>query len=318
MVYTSFIQHAPFLKRYYRYYLPFFPRAIRHLKIPKGYDLVLSSSHCVAKGISKDPAVPHITYCHTPMRYLWVMSDAYFEQNNKLAGKIFPLFKRYLKKWDLASNKNVDYFIGNSHHVAKRISQFYDRKAEVIHPPVETSRFSISNTVKDYYLIVSAFVPYKRIDLAISAFNELGLPLYVVGKGPEEKRLKRMAKPNVSFLGWRSTNELKNLLSECQAFIFPGEEDFGIAPVEAMASGRPVIAYKKGGALETVTDQTGVFFKEQTKEALSEAVTLFESQKSRFNPQAIRKHALIFDKESFKDKMREYIERHVIQRTNDR
>lgn len=310
---TSFLQKFPLIQSHYRYYLPLFPRAIERLQI-KNYDLLITSSHCVAKGITKEKNIPNISYCHTPMRYLWLMTDEYFQiKKNPVAKIIFSKMANSLKSWDLASNKNIDLFIANSETVRDRISRFYGRSSDVIYPPVDTNQFSISQKIEDYYLVVSAWVPYKKIDLAIRAFIQLGYPLIIVGRGPEEATLKKLTgeRKNIRFLDWQTPKNLSQLFCHCKAFIFPGEEDFGITPVEAMASGRPVIAFARGGALETVTPETGIFFNEQTPEALIEAVLKFESERDRFHSEEIRKHALKFDKSVFKRKLKEYIEMRI-------
>ncbi len=308
---TSFLQKFPLLSSHYRYYLPLFPKAIEGLKI-KNYDLLITSSHCAAKGITKEAGIPHLCYCYTPMRYLWIKTDDYFQKKkNPISQIAFSGISSYLKTWDLASNKKVDRFIAISHAISERIQRYYQRTADIIYPPVETDQFFISKEIKNYYLIVSALVPYKKIDLAIKAFNRLNYPLVIAGQGPESAYLQKKSNKNITFLGWQSGDHLAGLFSRCKAFIFPGEEDFGIAPVEAMASGRPVIAYAGGGALETVTEETGIFFKEQTVDSLIEAILLFEREKQRFNPEKIREHALRFDKEIFKETFRDYVEKYI-------
>lgn len=316
---TSFIQKLPFAEKRYRHYLPLFPAAIEQFDF-REYDLILSSSHAVAKGAIPAPDSVHISYIFTPMRYVWDMYHDYFGKGRTgiLTRAVMPLFANYLRLWDAGSSNRCDSFIAISKHVADRIKRYYNRDADVIYPPVDIKRFSISDNLSDYFLIVSAFAPYKRIDIAIEAFNRLGLPLKIVGAGQDEKRLKGMAKRNIEFLGWRKDEEIAYLYARCRALIFPGEEDFGIVPVEAMASGRPVIAYGRGGVLETVMplegsrvkgqgSPTGIFFYEQTPEALMEAVRLFEKKHGLFNPELIRKYSMRFDKEIFKKKIEDYI-----------
>ena len=309
---TSFIQHLPFSLSRYRYYLPLFPTAVQQFDM-SGFDLVISSNHCVAKGVRTLPQTLHICYCHTPMRYIWDLYDEYFGKGR--AGLLTRLgmktFLGYLRKWDVAASKHPHHFIANSHHVKSRIQKLYDRDADVIHPPVDTSRFQVSSHDDGYFLIVSALVPYKRIDLAIQAVNEAGDPLVIAGSGPEDQRLRRIAGPTVKFVGWQPDDRVRDLYARCRALIFPGEEDFGIVPVEAMASGKPVIAFGKGGACETVHEtgsvKTGILFKEQTVDSLIDATERFKE--STFDPDSLHEFALKFDRENFKRQMKEYISR---------
>jgi len=310
---TSFIQNLPFSKKGYRKYLPLFPMAIERFNL-KGYDLILSCSHCVAKGIIPPPDALHISYMLTPMRYAWDMYGEYFGENKK---KIIPFFIHYLRMWDVTSSQRVDNFLCISDHVANRIKKYYRREAEVIHPPVDANRFRVRNKTRDFFLVVSSLVSYKKIDLAIKAFGQLGYPLKIIGSGPEEKRLKSIAPSNAEFLGWQPDEAVADYYSKCRALIFPGEEDFGIVPLEAMASGRPVIAYGKGGALETIVPYsqknkrgktpTGIFFYEQTVSSLVEAAKQFNKIEKAFNPSAIRKHAQQWDRKIFKKKIKKSI-----------
>jgi len=311
---TSLVDKIPGKDRYYRHMLPLFPFAIERF-ILKDYDLVLSSSHCAAKGIIPGPDTLHVSYVHSPMRYVWDMYDDYFGKSKvgRAQALIIPFFATFLRTWDVASAARVDNFIANSYHVAKRIRKYYRRDATVIHPPVDVDKFRVSEKLGDYYLVVSAFAPYKRLDLAILAFNELGYRLKVVGTGQDEKRLKGLAGPNIEFLGWQPSDSLVDLYSGCKAFIFPGEEDFGITPLEAMASGRPVIAYAKGGALETVRglgedNPTGVFFKEQSVGALVKAVRDLEDNLACFDPLKIKEHSGRWARSRFKEEITKAID----------
>lgn len=273
------------------------------------YDIVLSSSSSVAKGIITNPNTMHICYCHSPMRYGWEFS---YEYAGKMAGgsnikkRILKYFLSAIRLWDNASSDRVDYFIANSENVAKRIWKHYRRKSVVIHPPVRCSLFKPSEIDEDYFLILSRLQEYKRIDVAIEAFNKNGLPLVIIGDGPDREKLESMANSNIKFLGRQPDEVIKDYYAKCRAFIFPGEEDFGITPLEAQASGRPVIAYGKGGALETVVEnKTGVFFENQTAEDLLSAIEKFE--KMTFNKEEIRNHAELFDESIFKKKISNYM-----------
>ncbi|WP_271808450.1 glycosyltransferase [Clostridium beijerinckii] len=274
------------------------------------YDVVLSSSSSVAKGVITSPSTMHICYCHSPMRYAWEFSHEYAGKmagKGSLKGKLLSYFLTGIRLWDNASSDRVDYFIANSQNVAKRIWKHYRRKSVVIHPPVRCNLFNISDIDDEYFLIVSRLQEYKRIDLAIEAFNKLGFPLVIIGDGPDREKLERMAKSNIKFLGRESDEVIKEHYAKCRAFIFPGEEDFGITPLEAMASGRPVIAYRKGGALETVVEnKTGVFFDNQNCEDLTKAIEEFESM--TFDKYDIRKHAEAFDEAVFKENIKVFIE----------
>jgi glycosyltransferase involved in cell wall biosynthesis len=308
-IHTSFIQRLPRARTLYRYYLPLFPTAVQTFDL-RGFDLVISSNHCVAKGVRVPSTTLHLCYCHTPMRYIWDMHDDYFASGR--AGLLKRLgmrvFLGYLRRWDVATSRNPHRFIVNSQYVRKRVASIYNRDADVIYPPVNTSLFPLSTRAGEYYLIVSACVPYKRVDLAIQAFNVLRERLVIIGDGPEAKRLREIAGPTVEFLGWQSDEKIRDYYAGCKALIFPGEEDFGIVPVEAMASGKPVIAYARGGATETVLEsgasRTGILFQEQTVESLIGAVRRFTPE--MFDPKVIRDHALRFDREEYKKRIADY------------
>ncbi|MCB2190739.1 MAG: glycosyltransferase [Deltaproteobacteria bacterium] len=312
---TSFLQSMPLAAKRYRHYLPLFPQAVSSLKLPP-CDLVLSTSHCVAKAVRPPQGAVHVSYLHTPMRYIWDMYADYFGPGRGGAARyVMPLLRGRLQRWDVDTCGRVHYFLANSRHVARRIERHYQRQAQVIHPPVEAGRFAPAAKVEDYYLVVSALVPYKRVDLAIQACSQTKRRLVVVGSGPEEERLKAMAGPTVEFRGWVSDEHLAGLYARARAFLFPGEEDFGITPLESMASGRPVVAYAKGGALETVVGlddpeglpPTGVFFDRQEPEALAAALDQLEANLDRFAPQALAEHAAGFDTKVFTRKMRDFL-----------
>ncbi|ADL51942.1 glycosyltransferase [Clostridium cellulovorans] len=306
---TSSLQKKNKEIKNHRKLFPFMPTAIESFNL-NNYDVVLSSSSSVAKGVITKPETLHICYCHSPMRYAWEFSHEYAGKmvgRSKLLNKILNYFLSAMRVWDNASADRVDYFIANSQNVARRIKKHYRRDSIVIHPPVRCSLFNISNIDEEYFLVVSRLQEYKRIDLAVKVFNTLGLPLVVIGDGPDREKLQSMAKDNIKFLGRASDEVIKEYYAKCRAFIFPGEEDFGITPLEAMASGRPVIAYGKGGALETVVNgRTGVFFEDQTEESLKNALIQFE--KMKFDKNEIRKHAESFDEEIFKKKIENFIE----------
>ncbi len=310
---TSFISKFPKAARFYKSYLPLMPMALEQLDL-RGYDLIISSESGPSKGIIPPPDSVHICYCHSPMRYVWNMFHDYRDRSNFLTRLLMPIISHYIRNWDVISATRVHNFIVNSANVGKRVSTYYRRDSEVIYPPVETTAFEIvdGSKVSDYYLMVGELVAYKRPDLAIEAFNKTGKKLVIIGGGEMLKELKALAKSNVTFLGSQPFEQLKHHYSRCRALIFPGEEDFGIVPVEAMASGRPVIAYGKGGALETVVDGlTGIFFKTQSVEAIIDAIERLESMK--IDPHAIAAHAAKFDETVFLSKMKNFVNKCLIE-----
>ena len=305
---TSFINSLPFARRLYRQYLPLMPLALEQLDL-RGYDLIISSESGPAKGIIPPPRALHVCYCHSPMRYLWNMYHEYRRETGPLMRALIPPFAHYLRSWDALVASRVDHFIANSATVADRIERYYRRESDVVHPPVTTECFSIAprDELGDYYLMVGELVAYKRPDLAIETFNALGKKLIVIGGGQMLDRLRKIAGPTVTLLGPQPFEVLQHHYARCRALIFPGEEDFGIVPLEAMASGRPVIAYGCGGATETVVDGlTGVFFNEQTPQSLTAAIARFEA--SEFSPERIRAHAQKFGEERFMREMRAKID----------
>jgi glycosyltransferase involved in cell wall biosynthesis len=329
---SSPLEAVPGIRRFYRLGLPVFPWLIERFDL-RGYDLVLSSSHCVAKGVRVAPGALHIAYIYTPMRYVWDLYDDYFAPGRAgwLQRAAMVALRPRLQRWDVASAGRIDHLVAISRHVADRIKRHYGREASVIYPPVEVARFQVGQGAGEFYLVVSAFAPYKRLDLAIQACNLLRRPLKIVGEGQDERRLRAMAGPTVEFLGPRSDPEVAELYTRCRALLFPGVEDFGITPLEAMASGRPVVAYGRGGVLETViplnplsgdrpapqprgagdaagsAQPTGIFFHEQTAEALAEAIRVLEANHDRFVPETLRRHAMAFDRQVFKDKIATFV-----------
>lgn len=310
-IHTSFLQKIPFAKSHHRIFPILMPLAIEKFDF-SGYDVVVSDSASFGKGIITKPETIHICYCHTPPRFAWDDSQKYIKEFSmlKLAKIFIPFFMNYIRVWDKEAASRVDKFICNSNFIAQRIKKYYRRDAEIIYPPVDAGFFNIKNNDKkeNYFLIVGRLLAYKKFDIAIKAFNELKLSLKIIGEGPEKKKLKNIALKNIEFLGELKEEELRKHYQECQALIFPQEEDFGIVALEAMACGKPIIAYQGGGALESVKKgETGMFFNEQTSESLIEAIKEFRPEK--FNSQVIRTHAITFDKEIFKKKIKEFIEK---------
>jgi len=304
---ASYLQHLPLGVKKYQWWLSLMPSAIEshHLM---DYDLVVSSASSFAKGIITNPTAKHVCYCHTPTRYLWNDSHNYLKELKTiwLIKKILPITLNKLRIWDRFAADRVDYFIANSQTVAVRIKKYYNRDSEVIYPPVETHRFAISSAPKKYFLAGGRLVPYKRFDLIVKAFSRLGMPVKIFGIGPEMRHLKRIAKANVEFLGKVKDEQRSELYANCLAYINPQEEDFGITTIEAMAAGRPVIAYRKGGATETIIEnQTGEFFDEQIWEELADKVLRFNPNK--YDPEFIKNHAENFSEEKFKSSFREFL-----------
>lgn len=308
---TSFLQKIPGSKRWHRYFIFLMPLAIEQFDFSK-YDVVISVSSSFAKGIITPPNCVHINYCLTPTRYLWDSFGGHmgkFEQSFILKRIIFSLLT-YLRIWDIAASKRADIHIAISKFVAGRIKKYYGFDCAVIYPPVETDKFNISNEPKNYFLMVGRLVAYKKFDLAISAFNQLGLPLKIIGTGPEEGQLKKIAEKNIEFLGPISDKKLAEIYANAKAVIFPQVEDFGIVPLESMACGVPVIAYRAGGVLETIKKKiSGIFFEKQTVDDLKDAVMKFE--KLKFNSQEIKSYVEQFDKKEFGRKMKAYINRYL-------
>lgn len=304
---TSPFQHLPGVSKYYRYLLPFHPWAVTRF-CPVPADLLISTSHCVAKGIPVPAGARHLCYCFTPMRYAWTFYDEYFGPNRIKKALLSPVLER-LRAWDAAHARHVDRFVAISQHVKRRIKSFYGREADVVYPPVDTDRCTPGEPGHDGYdLIVSALVPYKRVDLAISAYNQSGEPLRIVGTGTEYTKLKAMARPNIQFTGWLSDEGILAQYQRCRMLIFPGEEDFGIVPVEAQACGKPVVAFGRGGVTETVKDGvSGLFFARQEPDALVDAVQ--RAAQEEWDPVTIRSHAIRFSQQAFVNGLADSIQR---------
>jgi len=305
---TSFIQNLPYSKTKHQIYLMLMPLAFENFDLSE-FDIVISSSHACAKGVITKPNTLHISYIYTPIRYFWSHYHEYKDEGKflKLKKFILPPITAHLRMWDKMAIDRPDTLACISKHVSKRIEKYYRRKAKIIYPPVNSSKFHISkNPSQDYFLMVGRLIPYKKFDLAIETFNKMGLPLKIVGMGSEYSKLKNMAKKNIEFLGYLPNEEIGKLYSNCDALIFPGEEDFGIVPLEVQASGRPVIAYEKGGAIETVIEyKTGLFFREQTVSSLEETINSFK--KREFSSEKIRENALKFDVLNFKKNFYDFV-----------
>jgi glycosyltransferase involved in cell wall biosynthesis len=314
---TSFIQKLPLARTQHRKYLPLFPLAIEQFDLSE-YDLVLSSSHAVAKGVLTNSYQLHICYCYTPMRYAWDLYHIYLKEAGLLSGisgLTAKIILHKLRAWDIISSNRVDHFIAISNHIAKRIKKTYNRDSVVIYPPVDVHLFECRSDKEDFYLTASRMVSYKRIDVIVDAFSAMpDKKLVVIGDGPEMKKIKSKAGKNVEILGYQAFASLKSYMQKAKAFIFAAEEDFGIIAVEAMACGTPVIAFNKGGASETVSDDnTGILFDHQSPQSVKEAVLKFESIQDKFDPSIIRAHSLQFGRNIFEEKIKQF----VYEKSND-
>ncbi|MCM8807771.1 MAG: glycosyltransferase family 4 protein [candidate division WOR-3 bacterium] len=311
-VHASFINRLLWATKKYKNYLPLFPVAIEQFDL-SSYDVIISSSHAVAKGVLTNVNQLHICYCYTPIRYAWDLYYQYLNEMNLkkgLKGSIVRLILHYIRIWDYSTTNRVNYFIAISRHIARRIKKTYGRDSIVIYPPVDVDRFELCTKKDNFYLTVSRMVPYKRIDLIVEAFSNMpDKKLIVIGNGPELNKIKKIAGKNIEFLEYQKDDVVKEYMQKARAFVFAAEEDFGIVSVEAQACGTPVIAYGRGGALETVIEnKTGIFFKEQTIENLIKAVRNFEIREDTFDPYEIRKNAERFSRERFKREFKEFVD----------
>lgn len=312
-VHTSFIQKMPLATKRHRAYLPLFPFAIEQFDL-RGYDVIISSSHCVAKGVLTKADQLHICYCHSPIRYVWDMYNEYLEEANLtkgLKGWLVRYLLHRIRKWDMLSSFRVDYYISNSDYVGQRIKETYRRESTTIHPNIDITNFEYCGQKENFYLASSRLVSYKKIDIIIEAFNRMPeKKLVVIGGGPNLKKYKEMAKENVTVMGYQPFNILKEKMQKAKAFIFAADEDFGMIPIEAEACGTPVIAYGHGGSLETVSEgRTGLFFQEQTPESIMKAITDFEALgNTPFNYETCRKWAESFSEERFKKEIKEFVD----------
>jgi glycosyltransferase involved in cell wall biosynthesis len=305
---TSWMQKLPKIGDYYRFYFALYPFAVGSMDL-SAYDLVISSSSGYAKGVRTASDAIHVCYCHTPMRWAWSYQSYSERECFGLSQRaLLPMFIRGLRRWDEKASRQPDHFVANSEAVADRIRRVYQRSAEVIHPPIETGRFRPGGEREDYYLVLSRLVSYKRIDLAVKACTQRKKKLLVIGDGPDRRSLEAMAGPSVSFLGRATDEQVEYHAARCRALLFPGEEDFGMAPLELAAAGRPTIAYRAGGALETIVENsTGLFFDHQTPESLADAIETFERQ--QWSSAVLRKHSKAFSVPVFHDRFRSFLKR---------
>ena len=306
-VYTTFLQKLPLGKKLFRNFLPLFPLAVEQHDL-REFDLILSSSHSVSKGVLRDQNQIHICYCHTPMRYAWDMYYEYTEELHFIKRVIAKYFLHKIRVWDIASLNRVDYFIANSKFIQQRIKNVYHRESTVIYPPVDVERFKLCEEKEDYYVAFSRLVPYKKIDLIVEAFNKNGLKLKVVGTGPQIDKIKALASLNVEILGYQNDEAIVKIIQRAKALVFGAIEDFGIVPVEAQACGTPVICLNQGGTAETVIDGvTGIYFEEQSVTSINSAIHRFKKSSHYFNPKQIRDHALQFSKQRFEKEIYAFI-----------
>ena len=306
-IYTTFINHLPFSKTLYKYYLPLMPLSLKLISFKK-YDIIISSESGPAKGVRKNINTFHVCYCHSPMRYIWDFYDDYYTSLSFFGKLGLRFFKNYLRKWDAKSSSNIDLIISNSTFVSKRINKYWNKDSTVIHPGIDLNCFSLSNQNKDYYLVLSELIEYKKIDLVVNAFNINKKKILIIGKGPLYNKLFNISNKNIKFLGWQTDEKKSFYLSNCKALIFPGVEDFGIVPIESMASGRPVLAFNQGGVLDYIQkDINGMFFNKQTVESLNHCIEQFEIKENKFIPEKIRDSISSFSNINFKNKFKDII-----------
>lgn len=309
---TSFIQKLPFAKDKYRNYLPLFPLAIEQFDL-SGYDVVLSSSHAVAKGVLTHSNQLHIAYVHTPIRYAWDLYHQYLRESGLdrgLKGVLAKYFLHKIRLWDASTANRVDHYVANSRYIARRIKKTYGKPSDVIYPPVDVDKFTLRETKEEFYLTASRMVPYKKIDLIVEAFSQTDKKLLVIGDGPDMAKIRSKAGKNVELLGFADDETMADLMGRAKAFVFAAEEDFGITPVEAQACGTPVICFGRGGARETVLDgESGLYFMEQNAKELLAAVAKFEQNYDKFEPTKIRENSLKFSRARFEAEIKSYVEK---------